>query len=1099
MLLKIVDLIDSDPDNRHIQISFESDKENISFTSEYLSSPFTRNFSKTLSWYFNAYLNETPWETGDKDVVNKLISLGNQMGDKLLGEDHELMKVSDIIKETGIDQLLVQIKSSRLDFFLEQWEALILPESPYILSTVCKGFERFFNAPDPAGNTELEAEKHYELDKTSPLKILHVNAHWPNGSTTQGQTFATAVELQQYEGAIDCEIWSLRDWEALAARILDRDNPIHILHYNGPLSEVAGEPGIVMEDVSIPFSELAAHLNRVDIPLLVVEATANTGSLTPVDEAPLEQTLAKLSSASLQRGVCAVIGLSQVTDPHTSKTCLNEVYHCIAKGMTVTQAVVEARKSLQRHSQSELFHAAPVPFQCWSLLRYYSRGGELHLFTAPQPRTELQESQRYAETRKRLYGFHADYLPPNLDSGGDGIFPELLTLMPPITSAGEHPIAITGPSGSGKTRLLHRLGWHLIGQRFQYGFYFNYSDTHYTKADILEMIGPVIARADNDDSDKNLQDQPPQTTPAETPKPEHTLKNLENLPSFFALDNFPSSDRDSPDTDELLQFLKILASGGHVVVLAAKDSGPNLNSPGNNADIQPLAIPPLPLQELQVLGAETLRKFKITEADQSESYRELLTFFGGNPLLAQNLLPALSRESADKLLPQLQDFFTVEAKEDPIETAYTWQWQQLPRIWKRWLIALSEHPGTLLEMISMVCDAPERSGPALRLFELFEGEKTDKFADAITAFEIAGFVQSNPHGRILNPRSLSFIQRIRQSDNPLADDLFTEQGQTISLQVSLLICESLRRLLVHIDNSPNPTISQHLLLNRRTWAQQLEQLWSNGEHRAFLETLNHLSAFLQQNQLAPELSAWCLELLLRSPALDAIQDNQVAYMVAWLRLASSALSTPEAGQQPLFSQAADLWRNWLEQQIPGSAEQPNPCLHNCCKYLQQYYRIQQDWAALRRVCTTALNEYTAFEIWPAVVQELFSLAESSFKLNENDTGIGYEQQILDQLPFDQLPQGYKSQLMIRLISNRISRTATVLAQELLDQLRAEPEAEKLASLTDMLQADIYFQSERVEAAAELYEKILSEEKNTNPEHKQYLESQLSKCKKALDS
>ncbi|MEJ2419981.1 MAG: hypothetical protein P8Y45_24310 [Exilibacterium sp.] len=222
-------------------------------------------------------------------------------------------------------------------------------------------------------------------------------------------------------------------------------------------------------------------------------------------------------------------------------------------------------------------------------------------------------------------------------------------------------------------------------------------------------------------------------------------------------------------------------------------------------------------------------------------------------------------------------------------------------------------------------------------------------------------------------------------------------------------------------------------------------------------------------------------------------------MVAWLRLASSALSTPEAGQQPLFSQAADLWRNWLEQQIPGSADQPDPCLHNCCKYLQQYYRIQQDWAALRRVCTTALNEYTAFEIWPAVVQELFSLAESSFKLNENDTGIGYEQQILEQLPFDQLPQGYKSQLMIRLISNRISRTATVLAQELLDQLRAEPEAEKLASLTDMLQADIYFQSERVEAAAELYEKILNEEKNTNPEHKQYLESQLSKCKKALDS
>ena len=233
MLLRIIDRPEQNNENSCVEIVFTSDSEEIVFGAEYFPSHLTENFRKTLAWYFNGYLTELPCahsregaET-DKDVVTKTLSLGQYMGDAMLGEDHELGKVSHIIGKEGFGQLSVIVESARFEFFEELWEALILPDSPYVLSAVCQGFVRYRNhSGQSIAESYSDDKKELQLSKQAPLTILHLVSRQ---AVTAGCCFDAQQTLLAFDGAVNYEILPFSDWQTVKKRLQDNDKPVHIL------------------------------------------------------------------------------------------------------------------------------------------------------------------------------------------------------------------------------------------------------------------------------------------------------------------------------------------------------------------------------------------------------------------------------------------------------------------------------------------------------------------------------------------------------------------------------------------------------------------------------------------------------------------------------------------------------------------------------------------------------------------------------------------------------------------------------------------------------------------------------------------------------
>ena len=120
-------------------------------------------------------------------MPDKLIQYGQALADSLQGEDLKLYKIAHSIEQSGYQNLDVKIVSSNRRFQAIPWETLILPESSYVLSTVCRSFERAITETksDPAVNLTLTTPQKNNLPglqnhsqpssdaESEPLRVLY--------------------------------------------------------------------------------------------------------------------------------------------------------------------------------------------------------------------------------------------------------------------------------------------------------------------------------------------------------------------------------------------------------------------------------------------------------------------------------------------------------------------------------------------------------------------------------------------------------------------------------------------------------------------------------------------------------------------------------------------------------------------------------------------------------------------------------------------------------------------------------------------------------------------------------------------------------------
>lgn len=1023
VLLRIIDLSNVNNPNDNIEIVFEQKGQSVRYIIEKYTSPISNHFWKSLSSYYLNYLPYSKDVADDFGVSERIIKLGQYIGDELIGEDHQLTRIKNFIEKDGYKDLEVSIESARPDFFKELWELLILPDSNYVLSASVQSFNRHIICDPP---TREYSELRFNLDnKERKLSILYLvsrpsDVEIPFSESTYVKNLLEAGQ----NAAIEYEIHQYVTWDELILRLSDSARPVHIFHYDGPIIVKNNACHIILENSQTesclrPLDDLAAELVKYNTPLLSVDARrycADGDSISSLEG------LAMIAKSAHQHGLGNVLGLSGITHPFISYECFDGIYGEILKGFSLEQAVVEARKNFQSRFENNLVTINPKPFHSWALPVHYGLQS-VFFFEGSQNEKAVSELQAAQPLHEIMFGFKTEMLPPLLEQVGDGQLWLLLHQLTDNEKGAGRTAMVIGDTGTGKTQLIHLASIYLAQRRkIDYAFYFDFLDRDYTRDDFYEMIASVLG-----------------LDPLQRQNTEHYL--LEKR-CCFVFENISHGKLQTPGVIEnsLEAFIGKLISQGHIIICSD-----GLQSSYGNS-IAKLMVKPISMFEQKVIASNILRQLQFNEAFKDESWQDLLPPLHGNPWLIKKVLPLLSFYSQSALNNHINDRFGDKQSARVVESFYEWQWAELPLISQKLLVLCAGAPGLLLEMLRVPFEQNEEFAPARSLFQVLDSEKRD-FYDEINTWELRGFLVRFPHGRMVDSRCLAFLLGKFNSCFEMADQ------RKIKLHFNQLICEGIRILSQHVIKQPNPSISNNLILNRRHWVKNFEALWLEKDYRGFIEAVTAFDHLLQQFKLDYESKTWVLNLLEKYPLNDQSSRDE---RITWLILASNNINAVEAIKRTFIVDAINASRGWFDL-LPSHIDTDElPLFHQVANFLELFYRTQAQWRDCIKVCEKAYAIYRHYETWKRVVVSLKSLIQYYMELNEYQKASFYESKLIEDIPYEQAPPGFKIQQHLDVLIMRLSRSDTRQAQSLINELRVAPEASKISNMLDGFQAEVNY-------------------------------------------
>lgn len=1038
MLIRIIDLTDVDGTEDVLRVEYQGHEWQKTFQTDLYDSPFSINFRKTLNWYFNQYWSQQTFsaEPDDKGVVQKVIRGGQGIGDELMGDDYELIKITEDIANNGFENLDVQLVSQRPEFFTELWETLILPDSKYMLSTVVKSFVRQVTTADTPSlpkiikdlkataptdehvaqllqGTGEQPQQNTQADD-KPLRVLLLTARPENVdlSYDDSNALALASQAQRRGRGVEYVVHSTDSADALAAVLSNKDEPIHVVQYDGPV--------FVTQD-NVSFALGNDEQNLIDAKSLCRLMADNNIALLSVDARRFQrgtpkQVLAQLAKIALEQGLGNVLGLSQLTNPWIASNCFDGVYQQLVAGLELAQAVVEARKLQQKATSCELARAKPLNFHDWSLLVHYSVQ-PVQFFTQGLPIAQQDDPNYLTRVHEHLHGFNAQLMPPLLFQSNDG---QSLSILRELATRGK--ASVVGTNGSGKSWLCHSVAAYLaLGKQIARGFYFDFAQHQYSTDEMLEMIARLL--------------QLPVDQPAEL------LKYLAQSRSLFVFDNLDNQAGENGLADLLGQLHK----NGHLLIATGHDA--------EQVDIlqaKCIATKPLPLSAQKVLCAHYLREAKLEDKSVNEDLGPLLEVSKGHPWLTQKQLSLLANQSVSDIVANSTAHLDFDG--DLVEQYYQWQFASLSDGAKSLLCLGAKVPGLLFEMVATAADKKEPIDAANQLFAELDLADT-RFGTLLNQWTEAGFLFAYPHGRVLDSRFATFLTA--KLDEIVVSD-------TAQLNFSRLICDGVSVLSQSILSQPNQNITNNLLFNRRSWVEHFERLWQGKDYKGFFAVKNAFDQLLMQAKLLNDSELWTLDLLNRW-SLSA--DAQVNDKVAWLSLATTVSSHEKAPEFEHIKLAQQQWQSWFDDIDVDMSDDDRPLFQQASSFLQGCYQREQAWQQAIDVTAKALKVYEQSQAWQRMIQAFKMLADYHSKLEDEPSALEYEFRILDDIPYEQAPPSFKAQQMVEIMMARLTRGNTLECQKMLDQIKdTTEEGQNLGPMLDNVQCEIDLRDERFEKA-----------------------------------
>lgn len=1068
MLLRIIDLGIEGCSESKIDIVLEFDGGRRNFSVDGFTSPQTENFRKALDWYYTDYPGMAMFCNDDRGVSEKIITNGGYAGDEILGEDFQLLEMMQVIDQRGWSGLQVRIESAGTVFFQEMWESLILHESRYVLSTQVQSFVRkcifpghdrdypelrYGLAVDNTSNIGaaallgsggcVETDTVEQLEKRShrPLRVLYVVSRPDDIQVELGgsNAIAAAIDAKLSGGAIDYEVHCLVDRDALLARIADNEFPIHVLHYDGPV--MLGKGGVALPVQSavsneswIQVAELARVLCENNVALMNVDARTylEDGSRTLA-----QKGLAMLAREAQSAGLGNIVGLGNVGHSWISETCFLELYRQLAAGRELGLAVVEARKALQSSLECTTTSVKPFSLHLWPLLVHYSQQ-EVYFFDSPQALSPPIEGAFVKVLSDKLFGFEPTLLPPVVHHCSDGPLLNLSTADLEGKAA-----AVEGSPGSGKSLIAHLYcAFQVLKGEIDYAFRFNYRDDFFSAGDIQSMLSPIL-EVQKGENDK-------------------LRKALAHLRCCFVIDELTFTStfgRSQSDLEDLRVLLQDLLSQGHTLLLIGEESGIF-----HDLAVLEVTVPSLSSIEQTILASNELRVLdlkddRLEEISGSESWRSFLSALGGNPWMIKKAVPLLESMSATELTEELRRNVAPVEAGSALERFYEWQWSLLEPCWQRLLLFCSGTKNLLLEMLVVASEQQNGFDLARKFLTLLGGEGV-RISDGLTIITQAGFISSMPHGRIVDARCLGFLESMRDTCLSGVD------AENAEVYFSKIVCEGIRILSQHVVHSPNVSITNNLVLNRRHWVRHFESLWFSGDYRGFMQAKNAFEQLLQQLQLDAEIKHWYLDLLDRSP-LPMVSMEDEEYSICWLAIGTSCLGL-EGAKSASVDKAVDFWQAWFAALPEFVPEEKLRVFHQAVNFLQRYYQVSGRWMDALGVSERALHAYLRQAAWMKAAAALKSMSKSHTLLNQPKQAKACEDRFAEEIPAEKLPATYRFQCLLDFLLARVERGDMDAALYLLYQLRSQSKADEMDDVLDGVEADIRFKQGHYEDALPYY-------------------------------
>ena len=1027
-----------------VVVDFKADSLEKRFVVEDFSAQASQAFKGALVDYFLDYpLNPRKFNKLS-GIQGKAISVGKALGDELLGENHELIHVKEVIEDDGYHNLDVEIVMRDQDVSQQRWESLILNDSEYVLSSATRTFVRTWeNAPkhelqsfdlvvesktNQDVNKMFGAAEEEEVGEDRPLEVLcHLSnvqtaAVYP-AMTDYLNTYVSVLSKgAQAQLNLDSSTCFTDLKESLKRKQTEQ---IHVFHYHGPLRSTDSNVEVLLGDDWVNAKDFIDLLVEHEIPVLFVTPIEHSEA----DGIAIPNMIAKLSHQAALSGLNNLIALDHATVPHIAFNVLEVVLEKVADGFELAQAVVEGRKSLLANGIYMLNGNEPLAIGIWSALVHYSQQ-PMQFFGKACP-SDPESNSQLAPLHEKLFGFQSQMLAPLLVNSSDGYaLPFIRSLLSEHQDQPAQISLLHGVTGIGKTHLIHVVNNYLaLSDHIDYGFYFDFSKDNYLATDILNMIQEVTGL-------------------------ESLVTNVAELSKFkccIVFDGLSATDMDNNDLKALLR--QFQDQGQYVILASDIDLSEHFSELATTYELAPLTE----YDQHKLISHTLAEKFK--HPIDLEHIAPLSSKLQGNPWVIKRVLPLLdSAKGIEQLIDDVEKNLIQPESSTPLrQRLHAWQWRQQPDVLQGLLLLIKDLPGVLFEMISTVCDRSNVFQPAKELLALL-GDDAIKVSEAISRLESAGFLQRFPHGHTLSYDCISFVNE-QHNQNVEDDDVQRKFAQ--------VICEGVRFLVSAMMKQPNTGISNNLIINRKYWGRYLEIVLHAKDYQLFFTTVEMLRQLFVQVGIEEDLLQWQSSLLSTFEFNNELSTDD---KVAWLMIASSVLNRGIQVDQKVLTPVVKSLELWLSE-VQLSDETRLPLFQQIISFLENCYKIDKQWHKRITIMEKAASAYQPYSAWQKLIWAWKNLADSYSALNMSDKVLEFEKFILNEVPYDTAPDEFKIKQFLDIIVARIARHELELAQQLLDELKSTHESEQLANVLEGLQCDIHLANEDYVSAIPYYREL----------------------------
>jgi tetratricopeptide (TPR) repeat protein len=140
-------------------------------------------------------------------------------------------------------------------------------------------------------------------------------------------------------------------------------------------------------------------------------------------------------------------------------------------------------------------------------------------------------------------------------------------------------------------------------------------------------------------------------------------------------------------------------------------------------------------------------------------------------------------------------------------------------------------------------------------------------------------------------------------------------------------------------------------------------------------------------------------------------------------------------------------------------------------FLETYFQKSNNWHSRKELSEFIQQFYHKSGNKEGVITAMMSSAKCEQALGNSKDCKKIEKEVLENTLLDHLPSGFKCEVKINIIVNKIGRNEYSEAEELLKELKVLPEAENFNNYISSLEGEIYRNTGRYEKATEIYLKL----------------------------